>query len=96
MCEVCTRTCGQVVRSFPFSSAKKRMSTLVRTGGGEARLYTKVPNASPWSQHLLTDRRGQGASEIIAGMCKSYMAKDGSTQVPLADACKALHLPGQM
>eukprot|EP00291_Cryptomonas_curvata_P007377 CAMPEP_0172195970 /NCGR_PEP_ID=MMETSP1050-20130122/26527_1 /TAXON_ID=233186 /ORGANISM="Cryptomonas curvata, Strain CCAP979/52" /LENGTH=714 /DNA_ID=CAMNT_0012872139 /DNA_START=41 /DNA_END=2181 /DNA_ORIENTATION=+ len=53
-----------VARTFPFSSAKKRMSTLVRTAGAanEGRLYTK------------------GASEIVTGMCASYMAKDGSTQ----------------
>jgi len=50
-----------VARSFPFSSAKKRMSTLVRlpTGG---RLYTK------------------GASELVAALCSSYLAKDGSRQ----------------
>ena len=56
------------VRSFPFSSAKKRMSTLVRAapGGNEGRLYLK------------------GASEIVTGMCSSYMAKDGSMQVGAA------------
>ncbi len=53
-----------VARSFPFSSAKKRMSTLVRNpaGGTSGRLYTK------------------GASEIVAATCSSYLAKDGSRQ----------------
>ncbi len=56
------RSILDVVKTFPFSSAKKRMSTLVRSSGNEGHLYTK------------------GASEIITGMCQSYMAKDGSTQ----------------
>ncbi len=51
-----------VVKTFPFSSAKKRMSTLVRSSGNEGHLYTK------------------GASEIIAEMCHSYLANDGTTQ----------------
>ena len=50
------------VKTFPFSSAKKRMSTLVRSSGNEGHLYTK------------------GASEIIAEMCNSYLANDGTTQ----------------
>ena len=56
------RTSLDVVKTFPFSSAKKRMSTLVRSSGNEGHLYTK------------------GASEIIAEMCNSYLANDGTTQ----------------
>ena len=58
------RAALDVVKTFPFSSAQKRMSTLVRgPGGGSAGLlYTK------------------GASEIIADVCASYLAHDGSTQ----------------
>jgi magnesium-transporting ATPase (P-type) len=55
------RSALDVVKTFPFSSAQKRMSTLVRCDGGkEGHLYTK------------------GASEIIAAMCTSYLAHDGS------------------
>jgi Ca2+-transporting ATPase len=50
-------------RTFLFSSEKKRMSTLVQTGGNEGVLYIK------------------GASEIVAGLCQTYLANDGSTQV---------------
>jgi Ca2+ transporting ATPase len=60
------RAALDVVKTFPFSSAQKRMSTLVRSSGdsnSEGYLYTK------------------GASEIITDMCTSYLAHDGSRQV---------------
>ena len=61
----------EAVRTFPFSSAKKRMSTLLRGGGGggaarvgsQGRLHTK------------------GAPEAILDCCWWYLAADGSAQV---------------
>ena len=58
------------VRTFPFTSAKKRMSTVLRTSSGEApgRLYTK------------------GSPEALLDTCGWYMADDGSAQVRFRDS----------
>jgi magnesium-transporting ATPase (P-type) len=59
------RTRVEKVRTFPFTSAKKRMSTVLRASSGNAlgRLYTK------------------GSPETLLDTCGWYMAEDGSAQV---------------
>jgi Ca2+-transporting ATPase len=52
-----------IIKSFPFSSTKKRMSTIVQVDDGEGvkrRIYTK------------------GASEVVLQLCSTYMDQDGS------------------
>jgi len=63
----CSYLCETVpiIKSFPFSSTKKRMTTVVQVGGGEGdsakrRMYSK------------------GASEVMLQLCSSYMDQDGS------------------
>lgn len=50
----------KVLTKFPFSSDRKRMSTLI-VNGSDSRLFTK------------------GASEIILGLCDSYLDPNGKT-----------------
>jgi len=63
----CSNLCETVpiIKSFPFSSTKKRMNTIVQAGEGEGdsakrRMYSK------------------GASEVMLQLCSSYMDQDGS------------------
>jgi len=56
-----------VIRSYPFSSLKKRMSTIVSVldsdGRPNRRIYTK------------------GASEVVLQLCSTYMDQEGSIKV---------------
>ena len=62
----------RVVRQFPFSSDRKRMSTLVESqGGGDS------DEASPAARlHL------KGAAELVLDLCVTRVQPDGSVQVP--------------
>ena len=61
----------RVTRQFPFSSDRKRMSTLVESrGGGDG-------GAAMARLHL------KGAAELVLDLCTARALPDGSVQVPV-------------
>ena len=69
--EVREAAAPRVMRQFPFSSDRKRMSTVVETRGGDG-------GAAAARLHL------KGAAELVLDLCATRVQQDGSVQVHLS------------
>eukprot|EP01113_Clastostelium_recurvatum_P039548 TRINITY_DN604_c0_g1_i1.p1 TRINITY_DN604_c0_g1~~TRINITY_DN604_c0_g1_i1.p1 ORF type:complete len:1064 (-),score=338.27 TRINITY_DN604_c0_g1_i1:106-3297(-) len=79
-----------VKQLYPFSSARKRMSTLVTLSDGSAsakEMNLEIGGASSHSGGPKYRIFTKGASEIVAGMCDRVLGRDG-VPVPFSDAAR--------